>query len=133
MTSKGQRTATTFNQMRALQNDLAPVLHLPTSPLLGGPIDDVNVALARLIEEESNGFIPFPMKRHRRFYLTATPSLPGPYAVPPSLASLTLEKSSDHKPCLILLPYTVLAGLETALSGLGEAVSWMDWWLSTVS
>ena len=126
------RTATDFDQMRGLQNDPAPVLHLPTSPLLGGLIDDVNATLARLIEEQSKGFIPFPMKRHRRFYRTATPSLPGPYAVPPSLTSLALEKSSDHKQRPILLPHTVLAGLETALSGLGEAVSWMDWWLSTV-
>ena len=127
------RTAIAFEQMRGLQNDLAPLLHLPTSPLLGGLIDDVNATLARLIEEQSNGFIPFPMRRHRRFYRTATPSLPGPYAVPPSLTSLTLEKSSDHKRCPILLPHTVLAGLETALSGLGEAASWMDWWFSTVS
>ena len=73
------------------------------------------------------------MNQHRRFYRTATPSLSGPYAVPPSLASLTLEKLSDHKQRPILLPYTVLAGLETALSGIGEGVSWMDWWLSTVS
>ena len=127
------RTATAFDQMRGLQNDPTLVLLLPTSPLLRGLIDYVSATLARLIEERSNGFIPFPMKRHRRFYRTATPSLPGPYVVPPSLASVTLEKSNDHKQRPIFLPYTVLACLETALSGLGEAVSWMDWWLSTVS
>ena len=132
-TTAPSRTATAFDQMRGLQNDPAPGLHLPTSPLLGGLIDDVNATLARLIKEQSNGFIPFPMRQYRRFYRTATPSLPGPYAVLPSLTSLTLEKSSDHKQRPILLPHTVLAGLETALSGLGEAASWMDWWLSTVS
>ena len=109
-TAAPSHTATAFNQKRGLQNDPVPVLHLPTSPLLRGLIDDVNATLARLIEEQSNGFIPFPMKRHRWFYRTATFSLPGPYAVPPSLTSLTLQKSSDHKRRPILLPHTVLAG-----------------------
>ena len=89
------RTATAFDQMRGLQGDRAPVFHLPTSPLLGGLIDDVNSTLARLIEDQTSGFIPFPMKRHRRFYRTAAPSLSAPYAVPPSLASLTRDKPSD--------------------------------------
>ena len=80
-----------------------------------------------------SGFIPFPMKRHQRFYRTAAPSLSAPYAVPPSLASLTCEKSSDNKRRPILLPYLVLTGLESALAGIGEAISWLDGWLSTVS
>ena len=85
------RTATAFDQMSGLQSDRAPAFHLPTSPLLGGLIDDVNSTLTRLIEEQTNGFIPFPMKRHRQFYRTASPSLSAPYVVPPSLASLTRE------------------------------------------
>ena len=107
-TAAPSRTATTFDQMRGLQNDRAPVFHLPTSPLLGGLIDDVNTTLARLVEEQSSGFIPFPMKRHQRFYRTAAPSLSAPYAVPPSLALLTHEKSSGYKRRPILLPYLVL-------------------------
>ena len=78
-------TATTFNQMRGLQSDRAPVSHLPTCPLHGGLIDDVNSTLAKLVEDQTSGFIPFPMKRHRRFYRTAAPSLSAPYVVPPSL------------------------------------------------
>ena len=127
------RTATAFDQMRGLQSDRAPPFHLPTSPLLGGLIDDVNSTLTRLIEEQMNGFIPFPMKRHQWFYRTASPSLSAPYVVPPSLASLTREKPGDHKRRPVHLPYAVLTGLESALAGIGETISWLDWWLSTVS
>ena len=119
--------------MRGLQKDRAPVFHLPTSPLLGGLIEDVNSTLARLVEEQTTGFIPFPLKRHQRFYRTAAPSVSAPYAVPPSLASLTREKLSDHKRCPIHFPYSVLTGLESSLAGIGEMISWLDWWLSTVS
>ena len=119
--------------MRGLQSDRTLVFHLPTSPLLGGLIDDVNSTLTRLVEDETNGFIPFPMKRHRRFYRTAAPSLSAPYVVPPSIASLTREKPSYHKRRLIHLSYSVLTGLESALAGIGETISWLDWWLSTVS
>ena len=108
------RTATAFDQMSGLQSDRTPVFHLPTSPLLGGLIDDVHSTLARLIEDQTNGFIPFPMKQHRRFYRTAAPSLSAPYVVPPSLASLTREKPSDHKCRPIHLPYSVLTGLALA-------------------
>ena len=126
-------TATAFDQMRGLQSDRAPAFHLPMSPLLGGLIDNANSALAWLIEEQSNGFVPFPMKRHRRFYRTASTSLSAPYVVPPSLAPLTREKPGDHKLRPVSLPYTVLTGLESALAGIGETISWLDWWLSTVS
>ena len=126
-------TATAFDQMRGLQSDRASAFHLPTSLLLGGLIDDVNSTLARLIEEQTNGFIPFPMKRHRGFYRTASPSLSAPYVVPPSQASLTREKPGDHKRRPVHLPYAVLTGLESALAGTGETISWLDWWLSTVS
>ena len=126
-------TATAFDQMRGLQSDQAPAFHLLTSPLLGGLIDTVNSTLDRLIEEQTNGFIPFSMKRHRRFYSTASASLSAPYVVPPSLAALTREKPGDHKRRPVHLLYAVLTGLESALAGIGETISWLDWWLSTVS
>ena len=132
-TTTQARTATAFDLMRGLQSDRTPVFHLPTSHLLGGLIDDVHSTHARLIEEQTSGFIPFPMKRHQRFYRTAAPSLSAPYVVPPSLALLTREKSSDHKRRPIHLPYSVLTGLESALAGIDETISWLDWWLSTVS
>ena len=127
------RTATAFDQMRGVHSDRPPAFDLPTSPLLGGLIDNANSALARLIEEQSNGFLPFPMKRHRRFYRTASTSLSAPYVVPPSLASLTRERPGDHKRRLVSVLHTVLTGLESALASIGETTSWLDWWLSTVS
>ena len=53
--------------------------------------------------------------------------------MPPSLTSLTREKPGDHKRRPVHLPYAVLTGLESALAGIGETISWLDWWLSTVS
>ena len=132
-TATPARTATAFDQMRGLQSDRAPAFHLPTSPLLGGLIDDINSALNRLIEEQTNGFIPFPMKWHRQFYPTASTSLSAPYMVPPSLASVTREKPGDHKRRPVPLPFSVLTGLKSALAGIGEIISWLDWWLSTMS
>ena len=73
------------------------------------------------------------MKRHRRFYHTTSASLSAPYVVPPSLAALTREKPGDHKRRPVHLPYAVLTGLESALAGISETISWLDWWLSTVS
>ena len=127
------RTTTSFDQMRGVQSDRGPAFNLPTSPLLGGLIDNANSALARLIQEQSTGFLPFPMKRHWRFYRTASTSLSAPYVVPPSLASLTREKPGDNKRRLVSLSHTVLAGLESALASIGETASWLDWWLSTIS
>ena len=73
------------------------------------------------------------MKRHWRFYPTASTSLSAPYVVPPTLASLTWEKPGDNKRRLVSLSQTVLAGLESALASIGETASWLDWWLSTIS
>ena len=117
------RTTTAFDQMRGVQSDGGPAFKLPTSPLLGGLIDNANSALARLIREQSNGFLPFPMKRHWQFYRTASTSLSAPYVVSPSLASLTREKPGDNKRRLVSLSHTVLAGLESALASIGETAS----------
>ena len=61
-TATPARTATVFDQMRGLQSDRAPVFHLPTSPLLGGLIDDVNSTLARLVEDQTSDFMPLPCR-----------------------------------------------------------------------
>ena len=127
------RTTTVFDQTRGVQSDRGPAFNLPTSPLLGGLIDNANSAMARLTREQSNGFLPFPMKRHWWFYRTDSTSLSAPYVVPPSLASLTREKPGDNKRLQVSLSQSVLAGLESALASIGETASWLDWWLSTVS
>ena len=132
-TTAPARTTTFFDQTRGVQSDRGPAFNLTTSPLLGGLIDNANSALAWLIREQSNGFLPFPMKRHWRFYRTDSTSLSAPYVVPPSLASLTREKPGDNKRRLVSLSQSVLASLESALASIGETASWLEWWLSTVS
>ena len=53
--------------------------------------------------------------------------------VPPGLISLTLDKASEPKKRPVVIPHTLVSSLETALSGMGEVISWLDWWLSTLS
>ena len=132
-TTAPTRTTTVFDQTRGVQSDRGPAFNLPMSPLLGGLIDNANSAMARLTREQSNGFLPFPMKRHWRFYPTDATSLSAPYVAPPSLASLTREKPGDSKRRLFPLSQSVLAGLESAMASVAETASWLDWWLSTVS
>ena len=132
-TTAPTRNTTVFDQTRGVQSDRGPAFNLPTSPLLGGLIDNANSAMARLTREQSNGFLPFPMKRHWRFYRTDATSLSAPYVAPPNLASLTREKPGDSKRRLFPLSQSVLAGLESAMASVAETASWLDWWLSTVS
>ena len=126
------RCKTCLAPMLGLQAEPYPALHLPASPLFATLLDDVNSALAKFVEDQTvNGFIPLPMKQQRRYCRTSTPSFPGPYAVPPGLASLTLDKTSEPKKRPVLLSHSLVTSLETALSGICEATSWLDWWLST--
>ena len=68
------------------------------------------------------------MKRKRRYYRTSAP-----YAVPPGLVSLTLDKAAELKERPVTIPHSLVSFFETALGGAGEAVSWLDWWLATIS
>ena len=58
----------------------------------------VNSTFDRFVEEQTpNAFMPWPMKRQRRYYRTSKPLFAGPYAVPPGPVSLTLDKTSEPK------------------------------------
>ena len=97
-------------------------------------MDKVNSTFDKFVEEQTpNAFMPWPMKRQRRYYRTSKPLFAGPYAVPPSLGSLTLDKASEPKKRPVVITHTLVSSFETALSGMGEVISWLDWWLSTLS
>ena len=97
-------------------------------------MDKVNSTFDRFIEEQTpNAFMLWPMKRQRRYYRSSKPLFAGPYVVPPGLVSLTLDKASEPKKRPIVIPHTLVSSFETALSGMGEVISWLDWWLSTLS
>ena len=97
-------------------------------------MDKANATLGGFIEEQTlNAFIPFPMKRHRRYYRTSKPLFTGPYVIPPGLGSLTVDKASESRKCSVVIPHSLVSSFEAALSGMGEAISWIDWWLSTMS
>ena len=53
--------------------------------------------------------------------------------MPPGLSSLTLEKASEPKKRPVVIPHNLVSSFETALAGVGEVVSWLDWWLATLS
>ena len=78
-----------------------------------------------------HGFLPVPGRRHRRYYRTSSSSFPGPYSVPPSVTSVTLEKASEARKRSVSLSASQVSSMETMLSRVCEVSSWLDWWLST--
>ena len=125
------RCKTSLAPVYGLQSESSLALHLLTSPLLESLIEDVNSALAKIVENQTvHGFIPIPRRRHRRYYRT-TSSFPGPYSVPPGLTSITLERVSETKERPVSLSHSQVSSLETLLSSVCEVTSMLDWWLST--
>ena len=102
------RCKTSLAPIYGLQSESSPALHLPLSPLLSSLLEDENLALARFVADQTvHGFLPVPNRRHRRYYRTSSSSFPGPYTVPPGLASITLDKVSLRNAlflCLTLRP-----------------------------
>ena len=115
-----------------LQSEPSPTLHLPLSPMLSSLLEDTNLALDKFLEDQTvYGFLPVPGHRHRRYYRTSSSSFPGPYTVPPGLASITLDKVSESRKRSVSLSHSQVLSLETVLSSVCEVISWLDWWLST--
>ena len=78
--------------------DHAPALHLPASQLTKALIDDVNAHVRKFGEDQTQGaFLPIPGRRSRRFYRTSEPLFPAPYQIPPGVAPLVQESSTDVK------------------------------------
>ena len=92
------RCKTSLAPIYGLQSESSPALHLLLSPLLGSLLEDTNLALAKFVEDWTvHGFFLVPGRRHRRYYRTFSSSFPGPYTVPPGLASITLDKVSESQ------------------------------------
>ena len=128
------RGLTTLAHALGLHAEASPDLHLLPSRLVEALVDKVNSTFDKFVEEQTpSAFIPWPMKRQRRYYRTSKPLFAGPYAVPPGLSSLTLDKATEPKKRPVVIPHNLVSSFETALSGVGEVVSWLDWWLATLS
>ena len=126
------RCKTSLAPIYGLQSESSPPLHLPLSPFLGSLLEDTNLALAKFVEDQTvQGFLPVTGRRHRRYYQTSSSSFPGPYTFPPGLASITLDKASESQKRSVSLSHLQVSSLETMLSSVCEATSWLDWWLST--
>ena len=123
---------TSLAPIYGLQSESSPALHLPLSPLLGSLLEDTNLALAKFVEDQTvHGFLPVPGHCHRWYYRTSSSSFPGPYTIPPGLASITLDKVIESRKRSVSLSHSQVSSLETMLSGVCEVTSWLDWWLST--
>ena len=126
------RCKTSLAPIYGLQSESSPSLHLPLSPMLRSLLGDTNLALSKFVEDQTiHGFLPVPGRRHRRYFRTSSSSFPGPYTVPPGLASITLDKVSESRKRSVSLSHSQVSSLETMLSGVCEVLSWLDWWLST--
>ena len=107
---------------------------LATLPPSEALVDKVTSTFDKFVDEQTpSAFIPWPMKHQRRYYRTSKPLFAAPYTVPPGLSSLTLDKASEPKKRPVVIPHNLVSSFETALAGVGEVVSWLDWWLATLS
>ena len=126
------RCKTSLALIYELQSESSPSLHLALSPLLWFLLEDTNLGLSKFVEDQTiHGFLPVPGRCHQRYYRTSPSSFPGPYTVPPGLASITLDKVSESRKHSISLSHLQVSSLETMLSGVCKVTSWLDWWLFT--
>ena len=126
------RCKTSLASAYGLMSETSPAFTLPGSPLLTTLLADIDLALAKFLEDQTvHGFLPVPGRRHRRYYSTSSSSFPGPYTVPPGVTSITLEKASEVRKRSVSLSASQVSSMETMLSGMCEVTSWLDWWLST--
>ena len=92
-------------RLNGLMSEVSPAFTMPASPLVRSLLDDINLALAKFLEDQTvHGFLPVPGRRHRRYYRTSSSSFPGPYTVPPGVTPIILEKVSEAKNALSLCP-----------------------------
>ena len=126
------RCKTSLTSIYGLMSETSPAFHLPVSPMVRSLLDDTNLALSKFLEDQTmHGFLPVPGRRHRMYYRTSSSSFPGPYSVPPGVTSITLEKASEARKRFVSLSASQVSSMETMLSGVCEASSWLDWWLAT--
>ena len=122
------RCKTSLAPVYGLQSESSPALRLPTFPLLRSLFEDTNSALSKFVEDQTvHGFLSVPGRQHWRYYRTSSSSFPGPFSVPPGLASITLEHVSESLKHSVSLSHSPVSSLETMFSSVCEVTSWLDW------
>ena len=128
------RGLSTLSYALGLHSEASPDLHLPPSHLVEALVDKVNSTFDKFVDEQTpSAFIPWPMKRQRRYYRTSKTLFTAPYTVPPGLSSLTLDKASEPKKRPVVIPHNLVSSFQTTFAGVSEVVSWLDWWLTALS
>ena len=107
--------------------DHAPALHLPASQLTKALLDDTNAHMRKFDEDQTQGaFLPIPGLRSRRFYRTSEPLFLAPYQIPPGVAPLVQESSTDVKRRSTTFSPSLSSSQEVLLSSTCETASWID-------
>ena len=107
--------------------DHAPALHLPASQLTKDLVDNTNAHMHKFDEDQTQGaFLPIPGLRSRRFYRTSEPLFPAPYQIPPGVAPLVQESSTDVKRRSTTFSPSLSSSQEVLLSSACETASWID-------
>ena len=107
--------------------DHAPGLHLPASQLTKALIDDVNAHMRKFGEDQTQGaFLSIPGRRSRQFYRTSEPLFPATYQIPPGVAPLVQESSTDVKRRPTTYSPSLSSSQEVLLSSACETASWID-------
>ena len=107
--------------------DHAPALHLPASQLTKALLDDTNAHMRKFDEDQTQGaFLPIPGRRSRHFYRTSEPLFPAPYQIPPGVAPLAQESSTDVKRRSTTFSPPLSSSQEVLLSSACETASWID-------
>ena len=107
--------------------DHAPALHLPASQLTKALVDDTNAHMRKFDGDQTQGaFLPIPGRRSRRFYRTSEPLFPAPCQIPPGVALLVQESSTDVKRRSTTFSKSLSSSQEVLLSSACETASWID-------
>ena len=97
------------------------------SQLTKALIDDVSAHVRNFGEDQTQGaFLPIPGRRSRRFYRTSEPLFPVPYQIPPGVAPLVQESSTDVKRRPTTFSPSLSSSQEVLLSSACETTSWID-------
>ena len=124
---------TALARARGLAQVQTPSLRLPISPITDEALRMTRESMVALeADRDLTGLLPAVMTKARRWYRTTDASFGAPFSVPKVMADLMEAKEKDiSKPSVVLAPSHV-SSLETALCSVGEAVSWVDWWMAAI-
>ena len=103
------------------------LLSARSSSRSGTTMASLRLRRQHLCEDQTQGaFLSIPGRRSRRFYRTSEPLFPAPYQIPPGVAPLVQESSTDVKRRPTTYSPSLSSSQEFLLSSACETASWID-------